>query len=561
MLSGDNGVLQRATDAKEKTVIAQEEENAKLTFTEVQMELAQGKTVESNQFQKIVDGNFGTGNATGTIGGGSYIITVARTGINYQMDSNGNISTLNEVPIDFAPGILEGNGTENNPYVINSVEDLLAFAYNVNSKATSYENEYVTLGRNLDLKDEKSYVDATTKYSLNQYTDNYGQKFDLGYTPDETSNYPVIACMQGCYSGKAFIAVGIDYNWSSYPSSYFKGNFDGCGHYIKNLDSRFENDVGLFGIVQGNVTIKNIGIESGDIRDNGYSMGAGIVATTDGSDSNVIMDNCYNKANITCASAGGIVGWNISANITVTNCYNVGNVIATRNDAGGIIGYYSAFNNGFIENCYNTGNVNSTSGQAGGICSYSGYQYTKNCYNSGVVSTGSLLAGGIVSQFGNSSMNISQCYNFGTVYSGNSEANGIGSNYTGYNETVKDCYNSGNISSSSSTSGACGIITSKKTSVTITNCHNTGNISGTASKSGEIVSTGTVDNTNNYEVKDSNTNANGAIGKTKSEMDEIMSVQNFLNLMNSYVSENNADSTKTKLKTWKLENELPVFDN
>ena len=40
---------------------------------------------------------------------------------------------------------------ENREYA-NGLEDLLAFAYNVNSKATFYEDEYVTLGRNLDLK-------------------------------------------------------------------------------------------------------------------------------------------------------------------------------------------------------------------------------------------------------------------------------------------------------------------------------------------------------------------------------------------------------------------------
>ena len=38
-----------------------------------------------------------------------------------------------------------------------------------------------------------------------------------------------------------------------------------------------------------------------------------------------------------------------------------------------------------------------------------------------------------------------------------------------------------------------------------------------------------------------------------------MSVQNFVNLMNTYVAENNADSSKTKLKTWKVENGMPVF--
>ena len=255
MLTGDNSILKRAVDAKERTERAQEEETAKLAFTTIQMELSQGKSVDNDSFQAIIDSNFGVGNAKGNIGGNSYIITINKSGNNYRMDSSGNISELDEIPIDFAPGILEGKGTETNPYVINSVEDLLAFAYNVNSKSTSYENEYVTLGRNLDLKDENSYVDATTKYSLKQ-----SNSCDLGYIPDETSNFNVIACLQGCYNGKAFISIGNETN-----QTYFKGNFDGCEHYLKNFDSRFEDYVGLFGAISGNVSIKNIGIESGDV--------------------------------------------------------------------------------------------------------------------------------------------------------------------------------------------------------------------------------------------------------------------------------------------------------
>ena len=472
MLTGDNGILKRAAEAKERTEEAQEEENVKLSFTEIQMELAQGKEVNSGMFQKIIDRNLGNGKATGTIGGGNYIITITKTGKNYQMNSNGVVSNIEEVPIDFTPGILEGKGTENNPYVINSVEDLLAFAYNVNSKATFYEDEYVTLGRNLDLKDKNSYVDSMTKYSLKQ-----SGSYDLGYIPDETSKYSVIDCMQGCYNGKAFIAIGNYYN-----STYFKGKFDGCGHYIKNLDSRFEICVGLFGQASGNVAIKDLGIESGNIQSSDC-YAAGILAYVK-ENSDVLIDNCYNKAQIIGQTAGGIVGDNSTSTskLIITNCYNSGWIVCStsRNSGhiGGIVGNYSAFNDGFIENCYNTGNVSSMSGgPVGGICSYSGFDHVKNCYNSGNVNTESGLAGGIISQFGNNSMNISQCYNFGTIHSGNSEANGIGSNYSGYRDNINECYNSGTINSESSTVGACGIATSKNNNTIVTNCHNTGTIS------------------------------------------------------------------------------------
>ena len=41
MLTGDNGILTRAAEAKERTSIAQEEEAANLLFTTVQMHFNQ----------------------------------------------------------------------------------------------------------------------------------------------------------------------------------------------------------------------------------------------------------------------------------------------------------------------------------------------------------------------------------------------------------------------------------------------------------------------------------------------------------------------------------------
>ena len=132
MLTGDNSILKRAAEAKERTEIAQEKELANLTFTTVEMELAQGKKVDDAVFQTMVDNNFNKGNAEGIVNENSYIISVKKTGNVYNMDADGNISELDKVPIDFKPGVLEGKGTVEEPYVINSIEDLVAFSYNVN---------------------------------------------------------------------------------------------------------------------------------------------------------------------------------------------------------------------------------------------------------------------------------------------------------------------------------------------------------------------------------------------------------------------------------------------
>ena len=63
---------------------------------------------------------------------------------------------------DENPGELEGEGTENKPFVINSIEDLVVFAYNV-TNGNTYEGQYVKLGQSLDFNSDKSYVDPNRK--------------------------------------------------------------------------------------------------------------------------------------------------------------------------------------------------------------------------------------------------------------------------------------------------------------------------------------------------------------------------------------------------------------
>ncbi len=60
---------------------------------------------------------------------------------------------------DANPGELEVDGSNGNLLTINSIEDLVAFAHNVTSGNT-YENKTVKLGLSLDFASTKSYVDA-----------------------------------------------------------------------------------------------------------------------------------------------------------------------------------------------------------------------------------------------------------------------------------------------------------------------------------------------------------------------------------------------------------------
>ena len=373
MLSGDNGILQRAGDAREKTVISQEEENAKLTFTEVQMELSQGNTVDSTAFQKMIDGNFGSGNATGTIGGDNYIITITRNGTNYKMSSSGKLETLDELPIDFEPGVLEKSG---NTYTINSIEDLVAFSYNVNSGTELYTGKTVTLGRNLDFKGSKdSYVDENAKY----------KKDEFGYTPDDTSSTTIKSYMTDT-NGEGFYPVGGKTN-----DIAFEGNFDGKNKSLSNLFISSEFQFVAFIGQSKSDTIANIKILNCDVSSSKQgAFVAGVVGVTRyGNFNNCLVSGKIEARNNSSMSVGGIVGQAAgSSKITITNCYNESNVIGNSNN-GGIVGLCS----GEITNCYNCGDI-SGNGYSGGIVGNQGTAI--NCYNKGKVNSNNTNAGGII---------------------------------------------------------------------------------------------------------------------------------------------------------------------
>ena len=155
---------------------------------------------------------------------------------------------------DEHPGQLEEDGNEK---VINSIEDLVFFAYDVTS-GNNYEGQTVKLGLSLDFNSSKSYVDP--------YRTDYGQ---YGYNGELKTILT---------TGEGFIPIGITQKIEngSVEEKSFKGTFEGNGEVIKNLyintnptDDINEAKVGLFGYNYGE--IKNLGVENCNIKVNSTS--------------------------------------------------------------------------------------------------------------------------------------------------------------------------------------------------------------------------------------------------------------------------------------------------
>lgn len=204
------------------------------------------------------------------------------------------------------------------------------------------------------------------------------------------------------------------------PINNFKGEFDGNGHILSNfiIDSSSEY-VGLFTTTR-NATIKNLGIEDYEIRNNiernicggligemtaGVVIGCytknGIFNLTTTINSN---KSSYVGALIGCVNSLALEGTTKSMDIIIKNCYSIGEIKTTGN-IGGLIGivngygtYSSPKNRITISNCYSNCNIESIynsetlSSRIGGLISEANGEGVeiKNCFSTGNLKTGGM---------------------------------------------------------------------------------------------------------------------------------------------------------------------------
>ncbi len=358
-----------------------------------------------------------------------------------------------EKVIDSAPGKLEESEGENT-YTINSIEDLVVFAYNVTTGTNNYEGKTVKLGLSLDFNSTKSYVDANR-------TD-YGK---YGYE----GNLKTLLT-----TGEGFKTIGI--TTEDNKEKNFAGTFDGNGNFINGLYINKNNEelyekIGLFsknyGTIQ-NLKLLNINIYASEKQ--AYVAGICGQNTMSGEIQNCIVSGKIKNSSrsgyaggITCFSSGKIIKCGNQANIefdaendgvnmiscggvcsgnggAVTECYNIGNInlnSRTATDIRPCIGGVVGINKGTVSNCYNIENISASSVGGLNIGGVAGTVYDvgkiNNCYNVGVINgngiepkVGSLI--GLI----NEGCSVSNCY-----YSEKSSNNGFEIDGSNKAEVVK----------------------------------------------------------------------------------------------------------------------------
>ena len=198
----------------------------------------------------------------------------------------------------------EGEGTEANPYLIKTLDDLLLLADKVNT-----DTEYVGTG-------------SANTYT---YTRSYKDKFfALGADID--------------MNGYRFEPIGSTYR------QRFAGTFDGKGHTIKglNVNAGTQYYAGLFGLCDTVSVLKNVVLDSPVVSSqSGYA--GSLVSSTMGDVKGITVINpqVVNEVRIVSAGVAGIVGGEVS------DCHVKGGVIAGAGYVAGVI----AEAHGGIYNC------------------------------------------------------------------------------------------------------------------------------------------------------------------------------------------------------------------
>ena len=262
---------------------------------------------------------------------------------------------------------LDGSGTQQDPWRIESLVDFNEFAADAN-----YWDDYTRLETDVNL--------AGLTYST------------AVIAPDTSSS--------GGFQGMAFTGV-----------------FDGNDHKITNLTIHGAapgNDyLGLFGCVDGG-EVSNLGLEGFSVS--GYYYVGGLV----GRNSYGSITNCYSTGDVGGdGDVGGLVGRNWEGSLS--NCYCTGHVRG-GSPVGGLVG----INSGSISNCYSTGDV-STGEHVGGLVGINSGSIS-DCYATGSVS-GRSVVGGLVGR--NSYGSITNCYCTGDVSGDGDVGGLVGRNWEG----------------------------------------------------------------------------------------------------------------------------------
>ena len=394
--------------------------------------------------------------------------------------------------------VLEGAGTESDPYRLSATRDLLA----MKAALVKGQMTYFKLMNDIDMSSIENWDPLNPK-----------DPYDLGIVFDG-----------GGHSLKNLKSKGKTY------SSFFGVLYGKC-HNVKFVDAEIvsASNSGA-GIIGGYIGTKNIpaivsGVEaSGTVTCNGKGqsvgglggnareamienctvnvtvsnpMGDGVNRTATGGvvgktiDSAVKIKNCVVRGIVEITKGvnntytGGIVGWQGAADAEITGCEVYATVKSAGERVGGIVGHYQG---GTLSGCKFYGEVNAASRLAGGIAGItSSASIIENCLSSGKIVCKNNV-GGIVGMNENT-LTIRCCESSSSIEVNVNGVDGVGGVLglasNGKTVIVEDCIFSGNMNVPTG-QRVGGIVGDLGTGSSVRRCYVSGNITGWAGVGGIV---------------------------------------------------------------------------
>ena len=186
MLTGENGVITQAQDAKDKTEIGEEKEQVQLAATAAKGKTNWGEITEDN-FRAELDNNIGSGKYTLSKNGDIFTVTYNDSQRSYEVDADGNITEQGEANI-IARIIIEGEKVETPPLPssdFSHIDGTVDTGY-VIKDSKGNEFVWVPVDKNQKLKINVSSKEKIDSISL---TDPYGDEIALANTDNLGTSY------------------------------------------------------------------------------------------------------------------------------------------------------------------------------------------------------------------------------------------------------------------------------------------------------------------------------------------------------------------------------------
>ena len=227
----------------------------------------------------------------------------------------------------------------------------------------------------------------------------------------------------------------------------FAGNFDGQGHVVSGLYSKYDQECGLFGVITGGSTIQNVSVVNSYFEYTANSSSQCFMGSIVGAIDPWNSEGKYDGKTTTIK--------NVYSNATLyTNCDVAPK--STSIGVGGIIGYAgNTSNHSFeIENAVYEGNITSTYRNTGGLIGSvmiftSGATNIRSCHVNANIKSNALVndktdaayVGGLIGYLSHTSLKVDDCIVMGTMEVG--ENNKYSSAFIGL---VNPCADSQNVS-------------------------------------------------------------------------------------------------------------------